>query len=77
MLLKLKIDRTAYNIYNSAVGTLAVGSTLRGIFEIAGTDSPFEKVFWILGLSMIALSGIIYICRAIRYRKTKNKKPGS
>jgi hypothetical protein len=45
--------RRAFNAYNSGIATLTVGSTLRGVFEIAGTSSSFQMVFTVVGVAFI------------------------
>ncbi len=50
--------RAAYNLYNSGIATLAAGSLLKGIFEIAGTSSPYTVLFYIVGGLLIA-AGVI------------------
>ena len=46
--------RIAFNLWNSAVAALTVGSMLRGVFEIAGTASPLQEYLMIAGLVMLA-----------------------
>jgi hypothetical protein len=55
--------RLAINIYNSGIATLAVGSMLRGVFDIAGTSSPYQPVFLILGIAMISIGLLSYFIR--------------
>lgn len=38
------------NIYNSGITLITTGSLMRGIFEIAGTDSPYVIWYYILGI---------------------------
>ena len=52
--------RIGYNSYNSGIGALTVGSFLKGILEIAGTNSPYLLIFTIIGWVAIALGLIIY-----------------
>jgi len=48
--------RLAFNLYNSGIATLTVGSTFTGIVIIAGTDSPLAKYFFIVGALFILAS---------------------
>ncbi len=50
--------RAAYNLYNSGIATLSTGSLLQGIFEIAGTSSPYTVLFYVAGGLLIA-AGVI------------------
>jgi hypothetical protein len=52
--------RFAINAYNSGIATLTVGSALRGVFDIAGTSSPYQLVFTIAGIAMISLGVLGY-----------------
>ena len=50
--------RLLYNLYNSGIAALVIGSMLKGIFEIAGTSSQYTVFYFILGWMFIAV-GII------------------
>lgn len=59
-LFMVRIDRIRhfrffYNSYNSGLSALTVASLLKGIFEIAGTSSPYLIAFFIGGWAMIAI----------------------
>lgn len=54
-------ERFAANVYNSGIAALTVGSMLRGIFDIAGTSSPYQPVFVALGTLMVLVGVIRYI----------------
>lgn len=53
-------SRVSFNLYNSGIATITAGSFLKGIFEIAGTSSPFECVFFIAGIAFIIASIILH-----------------
>lgn len=55
---KEKEYRLFYNLYNSGIALLTVGSFEQGIFEIAGTNSPYVKYYFILG-TLFCGAGII------------------
>lgn len=61
--------RLFYNIYNSGIATLAIGSFLKGILEIAGTNSKYVSFYNIVGSIFIALSLLLFI-----FTNVKNKK---
>jgi len=47
--------RFLYNAYNSGIAALIIGSTLFGVFEIAGTSSIYTIAFYILGWALCAV----------------------
>lgn len=53
--------RFFYNSYNSGIAALTVGSMLNGIFEIAGTSSPYTVAFFILGWTFSAFGALEYL----------------
>lgn len=58
--------RLAFNLYNSGVAALTVGSAFIGVLEIYGTTSELAGVYFIAGTVFI-LSGIAsYIFSVIR-----------
>jgi hypothetical protein len=61
--------RPAYNIYNSGIALLTVGSFLQGIFEIAGTNSPFLDYYYIAGWTFIGAALTLFLYMAVNYRK--------
>ncbi|CDM69915.1 putative membrane protein [Clostridium bornimense] len=48
--------RFFYNIYNSGIAILTVGSLLRGVMEIAGTSSFYLMVYTLIGWLCIIIS---------------------
>ncbi len=53
--------RFTWNAYNSGVAALTVSSLLRGIFEIAGTASPFQTGLMFAGIVMTGVGAIGYL----------------
>lgn len=45
--------RSFSNLYHSGIATLAVASFLKGVLEIAGTDSVYLPYFYIVGFGMV------------------------
>jgi hypothetical protein len=45
--------RVGVNLYNSGLAALTCGALLRGIVEIAGTDSSYIHWFFVIGWAMI------------------------
>ena len=61
-------ERMFFNIYNSGVATLTVGSFLKGIMDIAGTSSQYVVWYYQIGWVCIAFSMILSMIR--KYSKT-------
>ena len=54
--------RFFYNIYNSGLAILTVGSLLRGVMEIAGTFSSYLMFYTLVGwISIIISIGVLII----------------
>ena len=51
----------SFNLYNSGIAILTVGSLLRGIMDIAGTSSQYIKYYFIIGVLVIITSVIGFI----------------
>ena len=51
-------DAVSRYAYHSGIAALTVASTLKGIFDIAGTSSPFLPVYVIAAAALIAYSAI-------------------
>jgi hypothetical protein len=58
--------RSTINIYNSGIATLTVGSALSGVFDIAGTSSPYQLVFMIAGIAMVSLGVLCYLVAGLK-----------
>jgi hypothetical protein len=56
------LKRVGVNLYNSGLTALACGALLRGIVEIAGTDSVYISWFFVAGWAMAAcgMAGMIW-----------------
>lgn len=59
-LLSVHPGRVSANAVNAGLATLAVGSLLQGIFEIAGTSSPYVPIFFCIG-SLLCLAGVLHL----------------
>ncbi len=51
------------NLYHPGVAALTVSSLLRGIFEIAGTASVYQKGLTLIGIILLAGGIIAYFAR--------------
>lgn len=67
--------RMVYNLYNSGIAVLTVGSMLKGILEIAGTASPYIKFYYIAGYALAGAGLLLFGCFIINYRRVQTLKP--
>ncbi len=63
-----KIYRLFYNLYNSGIAILTVGSLLKGILEIAGTASPYTFLFTVAGWVGVASGLALLLLKSLVYR---------
>ena len=63
------MGRLSFNLYNSGIAALTVGSVVKGALEIYGTTNGFVSVYWVLGFGFVGISLLIYIVSRIRERK--------
>lgn len=54
--------RAGFNLYNSGLVCAAAGSLLAGIFQIAGTASPYTAWFYVAGGALAAV-GVLLVSR--------------
>jgi hypothetical protein len=47
--------------YHCGIATLTVGGMLRGIFEIAGTSSPYSVVFTVCGWALCTNAFFLFL----------------
>lgn len=66
LITRFVIYRIGYNSYNSGIGALTVGSFLKGILEIAGTNSNYLVFFTILGWLSIAIGLAVFAFLAVK-----------
>lgn len=63
---KVTRSRAAFNMHNSGIATLTVGSCSAGVFEISGGESPLLPIFFIVG-ALFCTAGILkYVVTVIR-----------
>ncbi len=67
--------RLFYNLYNSGIAALILGSALRGVFEIAGTSSPYTVFFPVAGW-LLAGIGVLGFWRDVRLCRTYARHGG-
>jgi len=61
--------RAFCNTYNSGVATLTFGSLLKGILEIAGTNSSYLVFFYVVGGGFIVVGLIIMFIKVINQKR--------
>lgn len=60
--------RVWFNCYSSGIAALTVGSLLRGVFDIAGTSSPYCAVFSVCGWTMVGAGATLFLSALLRSR---------
>jgi hypothetical protein len=63
---KLAGYRVFFNIHNSGIATLTLASLLKGILEIAGTNSPYLEYYYMGGGILIAVGLFIMLVMAVK-----------
>ncbi len=61
-------ERLAFNIYNTGVASLTVSSLLKGIFDIAGNSSIYQKYLMIFGIVVTASGLLVYLIQILMRR---------
>jgi len=56
--------------WNDGVICLTIGSLLKGVFEIYGTESSYVKFFYIIGAILLIIGGVMYF---MELKKTKSE----
>ncbi len=75
LITRFVVYRIGYNSYNSGIGALTVGSFLKGILEIAGTNSNYLVFFTSLGWLFIVIGLAIFAFLAVKNpRKAQPEK---
>lgn len=62
--------RFSYNSHNSGIAALTTGSLLNGIFEIAGTSSPYLIIYTVCGWIMLATGVLTYLFNLYKCKKS-------
>ena len=58
--------RLFFNAYNSGIATLTMSSFLKGVFDIAGTDSPYVGALFVAGWLFLAYAVIALLVRSFQ-----------
>jgi len=56
------------NLYNSGLATFMVGSFMNGIFEIAGTNSPYVSWYYGAGFLFVLAAGAALVVSILRVK---------
>ena len=67
-ILALPLRRVSRNAVGAGIATFTVGSLLEGIFEIAGTSSPYTGGFFVVGAAMTAAGIFAYVIESMKAR---------
>lgn len=60
------VSRICSNLFNAGIATISIGFMLRGIFEIAGTSSVFQKYYILVGGIFLLLSGVTLVIENLK-----------
>ena len=64
-------DRVSYNLFNASIATIATGSLLLGVNEIAGADSNYYKLFYLTAFILCGISILYPIIKLVTKRSEK------
>jgi hypothetical protein len=64
-------DRVSYNLFNASIATIATGSLLLGVNEIAGADSNYYKLFYLTAFILCGISILYPIIKLVIKRSEK------
>ena len=53
-------------LYHSGIAALTVGSIVRGILEIYGTTNRLSEVYFVTGVLLMAVGGMVFLFEGIR-----------
>lgn len=67
-------SRIALNAWNSGLAALTLGAILRGVMEIAGTESALIPIFWVLGSVFLVSAPVLCLMTA---RPAESEKKSS
>lgn len=71
--LQSKGYRLGYNSLNSGIATLSIACVIKGIFIIAGTNSSYLILFWIMGIFLSAFGASVVILYLIPTKQPARK----
>lgn len=60
--------RFIFNVYNTGIAILTIGSLLKGIMDIAGTSSQYIVYYRIIGIIFIIVSIIVFFREYTLYK---------
>ncbi len=61
--------KLSFNIYNSGVATLTIGSIVEGVLEIYGTTNKQIFVYWIAGIQFVLIGMLLYLIGTLFEKK--------
>jgi len=59
-------SRLSFNLYNTGIAWLTVGSCLKGVMEIAGYGSQYIKFFFVTGFFFLFIGILAYLAQYFR-----------
>lgn len=61
--------RPPLSLYNAGIATVTVGSIMEGVLEIYGTTNDLLRLYWYVGLGLIAAGILLYILAPIKLKE--------
>ena len=66
-------SRMGYNLYNSGIASLTAAAMLKGIMEIAGTDSMWIQYIKILGIGLLVFAVACMIVVSLKRKRDREE----
>lgn len=58
--LKYQPSRRSYNLWNSGIAILTNGCVIKGIINISGRFTDYDRIYWGLGICFLLASVLFY-----------------
>jgi len=64
--------KLSFNLYNSGIATLTIGSIVEGILKIYGTENAKTFIYWIVGIQLVLIGVLLYLIGTMFEKNKKN-----
>ena len=69
--LKHTFSRISYNLWNSGIAILTNGCVIKGIINISGRFTDYDRIYWGLGICFLLTSALFYFIDIEKWVKTR------
>lgn len=69
---EVKLFYIGKSTFNYGIATLVVGSFIKGVFEIAGTDSVYLTYYFYIGITLVSV-GLLFLLYSL-YKANKSNR---